>query len=134
MGQPFKFSLPFEHRLLREFRNINHHSGYFPVKPYRTEHDRNGKFIIWPVFRALQAIKKDYPEWCEKRNNVQLSTLLIRHQEFLYGYNKKLTNLLEKQKEAGMVKFIHMPPHALSEIAGGPIISDEESWALTIKS
>lgn len=134
LGQSFKFSLPFEHRLLREFRNINHHSRYFPIQPFRTERDRNGKFVIWPIFSMLRAIKKDYPEWCEKRNNVQLSTLIIRHQEFLDKYNEKLIYLLKKREESGKAKVVHGPPNALAEIAGGTIISDEESWVLTVKS
>jgi hypothetical protein len=82
---------PFEHFILRKYRNINHHDLYLPFKPVKS--DIGLKFFVWPALNRVAEIKEKYPAWCTSASDLTLEDLIKIHHEYMLSHISK-----ERQK------------------------------------
>ena len=101
------------HTLLREFRNFNHHEGYRPIYPVRT----NGlgtDFFVYHPFLAIPKIQQ--LEWAREMKSLTILELINWHQKYVDGINEKTVDAMRKQYQN---KWVKMNPKYFSQMEMG---------------
>lgn len=109
-----RLTFPLCHDLLRKFRDCNHHVGYKPFAPYRSE--GGARFYIWPVLRRFQPIKDAHADWCDTPCRETIEDLLRENHEYVIALvldqKRKLSNSVRNPR--------FFDKYALGEICFGP--------------
>ncbi len=67
---------PEEHKLIREFRNHNHHVGYKGFMPVHIASEKTIDFYVWPILCHDEYFKEKFPKWCSEPSKLLLIDLL----------------------------------------------------------
>lgn len=116
-----KLDFPLQHKLIRYWRDYNHHEAALEFKPMKS-FSEGIKFYIWPILSNIPAIKKEYPHWCRQANGVELIELIQRNQEYMESLMKEASDNLPN------VQLLFFPYQCGQVYFGKDRISNEESW------
>jgi len=89
------------HTLLREFRNFNHHQGYKPIYPVKTELGID--FYVHHPFLTIPKISK--LKWSKVTSSLTLLELVLEHQKYINNIKAKTIEDLKTKYPNKWIKF-----------------------------
>jgi len=128
---------PLAHKILREWRNVNHHEGYLAFTPRRNYLDDINNVCNFYIAPDLFIGMYKFKEFKESIENVlpdqkgssraTLSDLLEKHQDYI----KKVLGSIDKCIQEDARKVAYCNPYPIAEHGGRRIneCSDDEFWA-----
>ena len=135
IGGDFVENNSLAHRILREWRNYNHHERYIPFDPRRRAVDGTVDFFLAPMLISNKDLRQRVFGSGETAvlSYVTLGDILDRHQHYIGEVLNKVEHfvvieLRKRNGDSSIVKFTNPYPIGEFALGGKETCSDDEFW------